>query len=108
LVQGELACVQGELFVVFELCIIGSCSLIEHCFVSDVSKTCLLQVILFFAFLLVFNCLLEFLLVVSFLFFSFSLGYQNVCVVNALIKGGLRAMCGSRTGGWSLPGVMSD
>jgi hypothetical protein len=69
LVQGELACVQGELFVVFELCIISSCSLIEHCFVSDVSKTCLLQVILFFAFLLVFNCLLEFLLVVSFLFF---------------------------------------
>jgi hypothetical protein len=31
-----------------------------------------------------------------------------VCVVNALIKGRLRTMCGSRTGGWSLPVVMSD
>jgi hypothetical protein len=31
-----------------------------------------------------------------------------VCVVNALIKGRLRTMCGLRTGGWSLPGVISD
>jgi hypothetical protein len=40
--------------------------------------------------------------------FPFLFGYQNVCVVNALIKGGNEDMCGSSTGGWSLPGVMSD
>jgi hypothetical protein len=50
--------------------------------------------------------LLEFLLVVSFLFLLF--GYQNVCVVNALIKGEIESLCGSRTSGWLLPGVMSD
>jgi hypothetical protein len=38
LVQGELACVQGELFVVFELCFGGLRSLVEPCFVSDVSS----------------------------------------------------------------------
>jgi hypothetical protein len=43
-----------------------------------------------------------------FSFFSFSLCLPNVCVVNALIKGEMRTMCGSRTGGWSLPCVMSD
>jgi hypothetical protein len=70
------------------------------------SETCLLQVILLFAFPLVFDRLLEFLLVVSFLFLLF--GYQNVCVVNALIKGEIESLCGSRTSGWLLPGVMSD
>jgi hypothetical protein len=50
------------------------------------SETCLLQVILLFAFPLAFDHLLEFLLDISFLFFSFLFGYQNVCVVNALIK----------------------
>jgi hypothetical protein len=38
LVQGEFACVQGELFVVFELWIGGLRSLLEHSFVSDVSS----------------------------------------------------------------------
>jgi hypothetical protein len=56
--------------------------LLEHGFVSDVSSCCpclrgprlvLLQVILLFAFPLAFDCLLEFLLVVSFLFLF---GYQ--------------------------------
>jgi hypothetical protein len=51
--------------------------------------------------------LLEFLFY-SFLFFFFSLVLLIVGVVNALIKGRLRTMCGSRTDGWSLPGVMSD
>jgi hypothetical protein len=41
LAQGELACVQGELFVVFELWIGGLCSFLEHSFVSDVSSRCL-------------------------------------------------------------------
>jgi hypothetical protein len=59
LVQGELACVQGELFVVFDLWFGGSCSLLELCFflgcveplpLPKGSETCLLQVILLFAF----------------------------------------------------------
>jgi hypothetical protein len=40
LVQGEHACVQGELFIVLELWIGGFCSLLEHVFVSDVSSCC--------------------------------------------------------------------
>jgi hypothetical protein len=40
LAQGELAYVQGELFVVFELRFGGLCSLLELCFVSDVSSSC--------------------------------------------------------------------
>jgi hypothetical protein len=40
LVQEELACVQGELFVVFELWFGGLRSLLEHSFVSDVSSRC--------------------------------------------------------------------
>jgi hypothetical protein len=95
LAQVELACVQGELFVLFELWIDGLCSLLEHGFVSDVSSHCpclrgprlaFLQVILLFAFPLAFDRLLEFLFVVSFLFLFFS-GYQILHVVNALIKG---------------------
>jgi hypothetical protein len=39
-VQGEIACVQGELFVVFELWIGGLRSLLEHSCVSDVSGRC--------------------------------------------------------------------
>jgi hypothetical protein len=45
-------------------------------------------------------------LFVSFIFPFLRL--PNVYVVNALIKGRLRTMCDSRTGGWSLPSVMSD
>jgi hypothetical protein len=37
---GELASVQGELFVVFELWFGGLCSWLEHSFVSDVSSRC--------------------------------------------------------------------
>jgi hypothetical protein len=59
-VQGELAYVQGEFFVVFELCFGGLHSLLELCFclgcveplpLPKGSETCLLQVILFLAFL---------------------------------------------------------
>jgi hypothetical protein len=60
LAQGELAYVQGDLFVVFELWFGGLCSLFEHGFclgcveplpLPKGSETCLLQVILLFAFL---------------------------------------------------------
>jgi hypothetical protein len=37
---GGVACVQGELFVVFELWFGGLCSLLERSFVSDVSSRC--------------------------------------------------------------------
>jgi hypothetical protein len=69
LVQGELACVQGELFVVFELWFGGLRSLLDHSFVSDVSSRCP--------------------------------GLRGPRLAS-------RTMCGSRTGGWSLPCVMSD
>jgi hypothetical protein len=60
-------------------------------------------VILLFAFLL----LVEFSFYL-FLFFFFSVVLLHVGVVNALIKGEIGTMCGSRIGGWSLPCVMSD
>jgi hypothetical protein len=40
LVRGELACVQGELFVVFELWFGGFLYFLEHSFVSNVSTHC--------------------------------------------------------------------
>jgi hypothetical protein len=40
LAQGQLAYVHGELFVVFELGFGGLRSLLELCFVSDVSSRC--------------------------------------------------------------------
>jgi hypothetical protein len=71
------------------------------------SETCLLQVFLLFAFLVAFDHLLEFLLVVSFLF-HLSLVTKTCVLLMHSAKGRLRAMGGSRTDGWSLPGVMSD
>jgi hypothetical protein len=80
LVQGELVCVQGGLFVVFELWIVGLCFLLELGFCLGCvepfpspkgSESCLLLVILLFAFLwLLIACWTFF---YSFLFFSFSL-----------------------------------
>jgi hypothetical protein len=40
--------------------------------------------------------------------FPFLFGYQNVCVVNALIKGEIEILWGLRTSGGLLPSVMSD
>jgi hypothetical protein len=56
---------------------------------------------------LVFDRLLEFLFI---RFFSFSfLSYYFMWVLSMhSSRGRLRTMCCSRTGGWSLPGVMSD
>jgi hypothetical protein len=116
LAQGELAYVQGELFVLFELWFGGLCPLLEHGFVSDVSSRCpclrglrfvLLEVILLFAFLWLSIACWNFFLVVSFLFF-FSLVTKSCVLSMHSSRGRLRTMCGSRTGGWSLPGVMSD
>jgi hypothetical protein len=71
------------------------------------TETCLLQVILHFAFPLGCNHLLKFSFS-RFFSFPFLFGYQNVCVVNALIKGEIESLYGSRTGGRLLPGVMSN
>jgi hypothetical protein len=113
---GACICAGGALCVVRALyrCL---CSLLdEHGFVSDVLSRCpclrgsrliLLQVILLFAFPLAFDRLLEFLLVVSFLFL-FSLVTKSCVLSMHSSRGRLRTRCGSRTGGWSLPGVMSD
>jgi hypothetical protein len=94
LVHGELACVQGELFVVFEHWFGGLCCLLENCFVSDVSSRCPClrgPRLVFFKW----SCSLPFfgfrslvwVSFYSFLFFFYSLGLLYVCVVNALIKG---------------------
>jgi hypothetical protein len=115
LVQRDLACVQGELFVVFELWFGGLCSLLEHSFVSDVSSRCPCLGVRDMSFSsdlalwlsLAFDRLLEFLFI-CFFYFSF-LSCYYMCVLSMhSSRERLRTMCGSRTGGWSLPGVMSD
>jgi hypothetical protein len=121
-VQGELHRFRWSLHVCrgsslwfFELWFDGLRSLLEHSFVSDVSSCCpclrSLRLVFF-----KWSCslpLFGFQSLVgvpfcSFLFFFSSLLLLYVGVVNALIKGGLRTMCGSRTGGWSLTCVISD
>jgi hypothetical protein len=70
LVQGELACVQGDLFVVFKLWFGGLRSLLDHSFLTDVSSRfpCLSD--LAFCLCLAFEHLLEFLFI-RFFCFSF-------------------------------------
>jgi hypothetical protein len=114
LAQGELAYVQGELFVLFEFWIGGLCSLLEHGFVSDVSSRCpclrgpdlLFSSDLAPCLSLAFDRLLEFLFI-CFFSFSFLSGYYMCVLSMHSSRGRLRTMCGSRTGGWSLPGLMS-
>jgi hypothetical protein len=56
---------------------------------------------------LVFDHLLKFLFI-RFFSFSFLSGYYMCVLSMHSSRGRLRTMCGSRTGGWSLLGVMSD
>jgi hypothetical protein len=115
LVQVELACMcAGGGLGVFRALLWWSLLFVWSCFylgcveplpLPKGTETCLPQVILILTFLwLPIACWIF--LFVSFLFL-FSYGY-HVCVVNALIKGEIESLCGSRTGGWSLPSVMSD
>jgi hypothetical protein len=115
LVQGELACVQGELCVVFKLWFGGLCSLVEQSFVLDVPSRypCLrgLRLVFFkWSWSLPFFGFRSLVGVsfYSFLFFFFSLGFYMCVLSMHSSRGRLRTMCGSRTGGWSLPSVMSD
>jgi hypothetical protein len=71
------------------------------------SETCLLQVILLFAFLWLLIACWSFFLFISFLFL-FSLVTKSYVLSMHSSRGRLRTMCGSRTGGWLLPSVMSD
>jgi hypothetical protein len=90
-------------------------SLLEHSFVSDVSGRCpclrgprlVFFKLSFSLHFLAFDHLLEFLFI-RFFSFSFLLCYYLWVLSMHSSRGGLRTMCGSRTGGWSLPGVMSD
>jgi hypothetical protein len=114
-IQGELACVQRELFVVFELWFGDLRSLLEHSFVSDVSSRCPClrgPRIVFFKWscslpLFGFRSLVR-VSFYSFLFLLFLPCYYFWVLSMHLSRGRLKTMCGSRTGGWSLPGVMSD
>jgi hypothetical protein len=94
LVQGELACVQGELLVVFRALVwwfalfasaLFCLGCVEPLLMPKGSETCLLQVILLFAFVWLSIACWSFFF--SFLFFFFSLLLVYVGVVNALIKG---------------------
>jgi hypothetical protein len=116
LVQVELAYVQGEFFVVFraslwwfalfawaKFCL----GCVEPLPLLKGSETCLLQVILLFAFVWLSIACWSFLLI-RFCSFSFLSCYFKWVLSIHSSRGRLRTMCGSRTGGWSLPCVMSD
>jgi hypothetical protein len=104
-----------ELFVVLEFWFGGLCSLLELVFVSVVLSHCPclrgprlvfssdLDLCLPFGFRSFVEISFS-----HFFSFPFLFRYQNVCVVNAIIKGEIESLCGSRTGGWSLPSAMSD
>jgi hypothetical protein len=121
-IQGELHWFRGSLHVcrgsslwLFELCFGGLRSLLEPCFLSDVSSRCPClrgPRLVFFKWscslpLFAFDRLLEFLFV-RFFSFSFLSCYIMWVLSMHSSRGKLRTMCGSRTGGWSLPCVMSD
>jgi hypothetical protein len=107
--------VQGELFVVFELWFGCLRSLFEHGFVSDVSSRCpclrgprlVFSSDLVLCLSLAFDRLLRFLFIRFFSFPFFSRYFMWVLSMHSS-RGRLRTKCGSRTGGWSLPCVMSD
>jgi hypothetical protein len=107
---GVCICAGGAL-----VCFGGLCSLLELVFDSVVSSRCPflrdrvfpLSSDLALCLCLAFDCLFEFLLIVSILFL-FSL-ITKMCLLSMhSSRGRLRTMCGSRTSGWSLPSVMSD
>jgi hypothetical protein len=114
-VQGELAFVQGSSLWFFELWFGGLRSLFEHSFVSDVLSRCPClrgPRLVFFKWscslpLFVFRSLVGVFFICFFSFSFLSCYFMWVLSMHSSI-GRLRTMCGSRTGGWSLSGVMSD
>jgi hypothetical protein len=115
LVKGELHMCRGSSFVSSALVALVVCSMLELVLDSVVSSRCpCLRGPSLSSFkwscslpLFGFRSLVRVSSVVSFLF-PFLFDYQ-MCVLSIhSSRGRLRTMCGSRTGGWSLPGVMSD
>jgi hypothetical protein len=106
---GELFVVVRALFLWFALfaCALLCLGCVEPLPLPKGSETCLLQVILFFASVWLSIACWSFFLFVSFLFL-FSLVTSVWVLLMHSSRGRLRTMCGSRTGGWSLPCVMSD
>jgi hypothetical protein len=111
-----VACVQGELFVVFRAFVwlfalvawtLFCLGCVEPLPLPKGSETCLLQVILLFTFVWLLIACWSFFLFVSFLFSFLSCYFMWVLSMHSS-RGRLRTMCSSRTGGWSLPCVMSD
>jgi hypothetical protein len=102
--------VQGELLFALVVCAIWLSMVCLGCVESlplpKGFETCLLQVILFFSFL-GFRSLVGVSFFIRF-FFPFLFDYQMCLLSMHSSRGRLRTMCGSRTGGWSLPYVMSD
>jgi hypothetical protein len=107
---GACICTGGAL-----VCFGGLWSLLEHSFVWDVSSCCPClrgSRCVFFKL----SCSLPFfgfrsLVGISFFIsfpFPFLSDYQMRVLSMHSLRGRLRTMCGSRTCGWSLPGVMSD
>jgi hypothetical protein len=113
--RGSLHVCRGSSLWFFKLWFGGLRSLFEHSFVSDVSSHCPClrgPRLVFFKWscsspFFVFRSLVE-VSFCSFLFFSFLSCYFMWVLSMHSSRGRLRTMCGSRTGGWSLPCVMSD
>jgi hypothetical protein len=108
---GACICAGGAL-----VCFGGLCSLLEHGFVSDVSSRCPClrgprRVFFKWSCSLPFSAfdrLLEFSFYLFSFLFTFLFVYQMCVLSMHSSRGRLRTICGSRTGGWSLPCVMSD
>jgi hypothetical protein len=117
LVQGECALAQGELAYVqgVSLCCLSFglvvCALCLGCVellpLPKGSEICSSSSDLALCLSLAFDRFLEFLFI-RFFSFSFLSGYYMCLLSMHSSRGRLRTMCGSRTGGWSLPSVMSD
>jgi hypothetical protein len=110
LAQGELAYVQGSSCVLWWFVLFAwawfCLGCVEPLPLPKGSE--ILQVILFFAFLGFRSLVGVFFLFVFFSIFLLLFVYQMCVLSMHSSRGRLRTMCGSRTGGWSLPCVMSD
>jgi hypothetical protein len=94
--------------VVFALCLSMFClGCVEPLPLPKGSETSSTSSNLALCLFLTFDHLLKFRLVISFSFI-FLFIYKSCVLSMHSSRGRLRTMCGSRTGGWSLPGVMSD
>jgi hypothetical protein len=105
---GGLCGFSSFISVVCALCLSFVClGCVEPLPLPKGSETCLLQVILLSAFVWLSIACWSFILFVSFLFLFSLVTFVWVLSMHSSM-GRLRTKCGLRTGGWSLPCVMSD